>query len=393
VKLVSIVGARPQFIKLAPLVRAIGMRNAGGGRHIEHVIVHTGQHRDEAMSERFFAELDLPSAHVNLGVSGGSHAEQTGAMLPCIERALQEQAPDAVLVYGDTNSTAAGALAASKLGNVLVHVEAGLRSFRRGMPEEINRTVADHLADLLLAPTALAARNLEREGLGGRTRVTGDLMLDSVLAFMRSDRGRADAHTRYGLHPGAYALVTVHRAENTDDPERLGSLMRVLNEVSAEEMPLVMPVHPRTAARLREHLPGWRPHPRLHLTDPVGYAQTLRLARDARVVLTDSGGLQKEAFFLGRPCITLREETEWTETVKAGANLLAGADPQRIRAALAHWATKGPGAHPGFADAAADAFGGGQAAANILAALDALAQEHEPTQARREVRATTGASA
>jgi UDP-N-acetylglucosamine 2-epimerase len=385
--LLSIVGARPQFVKIGPLVRAIESHNARlPAATIEHRILHTGQHYDAAMSDIFFAELDLPCAWVHLGVGSGSHGVQSAAMLAGIERVLQRERPDVAVVYGDTNSTLAGALAASKLGVPCAHVEAGLRSFDRRMPEEINRVVADHVCDALLAPTANAMQNLAGEGLAARAVLTGDLMYDSASHYRPLAQQRRSVLSRLGLEAGGYGMVTLHRAENTDDLARLQTLLEILNDIAAEEVPLVFPLHPRTAARLRDALPGWRAHPRLVLVDPLAYLDNLALLAHARVVLTDSGGLQKEAMFLGCPCVTLRTETEWIETLDAGANVLAGSDPARIRSAVRSWAGRYPSGGASFSPDGAAAFGAGQAAQRIVQALLELAsgKRVEPTPDARD---------
>ncbi|MEO8631006.1 MAG: UDP-N-acetylglucosamine 2-epimerase (non-hydrolyzing) [Betaproteobacteria bacterium] len=369
-RLLSIVGARPQFVKLAPLVRAIERHNASGKRHrIEHRILHTGQHYDAALSDVFFTDLRLPSADYHLGVGSGPHGTQTAAMLSGIERVLEQERPDLTLVYGDTNSTLAGTLAASKLHLLTAHVEAGLRSFNRRMPEEINRAVADHTCDLLLAPTCTAIANLEREGLASRAVLTGDLMHDVVLQYRAAADATRSVLARLTLERGAYGVVTLHRAENTDEPARLAALVNAFNDIAQHRLPLIFPLHPRTASRLRAVLPEWQPHARLRMIEPIGYLDSLTLLSHARVVLTDSGGLQKEALFVGCPCITLRAETEWVETLDADASLLADADPQRIRAAVDHWAARYPQGGADFSSAATEAFGGGDAAHRIMQAI------------------------
>jgi UDP-N-acetylglucosamine 2-epimerase len=369
VRLLSIVGARPQFVKIAPLVRAIGKHNARQpAAVIEHRILHTGQHYSKGLSDVFFVELDLPAVWAQLGVGSGSHGQQTGAMLTGIERVLAQHRPDLAVVYGDTNSTLAGALAASKLGVPCVHVEAGLRSFNRRMPEEINRIVADHLCDALLAPTTTAMGHLAREGLASRAVLTGDLMYDSVRHHAPAALARHAVLATLGLEAGAYGLVTLHRAENTDDAGRLEALLQAFNAIADDGLRLVFPLHPRTANRIRAALPDWRAHPRLLLLDPLGYLDNLALLMHARVALTDSGGLQKEAMFVGCPCITLRNETEWAETLDAGANVLAGTDQAAIRAAVWFWAARHPRGSADFSRAAA-AFGGGRASERIVEAL------------------------
>lgn len=380
-KILSIVGARPQFVKIAPLVRAIEQRRkAHPQNNLEHILVHTGQHYDAAMSEVFFAELDLPEAHFNLGVGSGLHGSQTGLMLAGIEQVLLEVKPDVVVIYGDTNSTLAGALASAKLHIPVTHVEAGLRSFRREMPEEINRIVADHVSDLLLAPTLTAMKNLAVEGLGARAALTGDIMVDAVLHYRKLAGERSSLGARFGIESGNYGLVTVHRAENTDDLGRLRHLLAAFNQIADSGLPLVFPVHPRTRQRIRAELADWTPHAQLKLIEPVGYLDMLWLLDHAYVALTDSGGLQKEAFFLGCPCVTLRDETEWVETVERGGNILAGTDAARIRTALDHWRTPGCNGRAELSQAASEAFGRGEASVKILDALIRLVNSGRETR-------------
>ena len=371
-KLVSVVGARPQFIKIAPLLRSLPHAAERGGRPIEHVIVHTGQHYDADMSDIFFDELAIPPATFNLGVGPGSHGSQTGQMLARLDEVLPGSGPDVVVTYGDTNSTLAATLSAAKLHIPLAHVEAGLRSFNRQMPEEINRLVADHVSDLLLAPTPTAVTNLEKEGLGKRTVLTGDIMYDAALYHRRLAAQRSRILERLALEPRRYGVVTIHRAENTDDETRLGKVLLALDAVAATALPLVFLVHPRTAKVLRSRFPVWSPHERLRVIPPVGYLDTLCLVGQAAMLLTDSGGLQKEAFFLGCPCITLREETEWIETVQGGGNILAGVEPEVIRAAVSTWEARAPAGRTDFSAAVAASFGDGHAADRILDAIVAF---------------------
>jgi UDP-GlcNAc3NAcA epimerase len=364
-RIVSIVGARPQFVKLAPVRRAIERHNAAAAEPIDEVLVHTGQHYDPGMSDVFFDELDLPRAAVDLGVGSGSHARQTAKMLEGIETLLTERRPDAVVVYGDTNSTVAGALAAVKLHIRVVHVEAGLRSFNRAMPEEINRIATDHISDLLLAPTPTAMRNLDAERLAGRAVHTGDVMYDAVLQVRARAKERSNVLARLGLEDASYGVVTLHRAENTT-ADQLRHILRVLDEVARDYLPLVFPVHPRTTHMLASELAGHAPGPRLKLIEPLGYLDMMRLVDGARLVLTDSGGLQKEAFFLGTPCVTLRGETEWVETVEAGGNVVTGLDRDRVLAAVRAWLEKP--ARPDFSLAGAP-FGRGRAAEAVVEAI------------------------
>ena len=369
IRLVSVVGARPQFIKLAPLQQAVARYNETHQPGIEHLTIHTGQHYDKGMSDIFFEELEIPHAEYNLGVGSGGHGAQTGRMLEGIETLLLELKPDMLVIFGDTNSTIAGALAAAKLHIPIAHIEAGLRSFNRRMPEEVNRVASDHISDILLAPTPTAVENLEREGLAARTVLTGDIMYDTVLHFRQVAAQKSDILARLGLTPGSYAVATVHRAENTDAPERLEALLDAFNRIAADRLPIVFPMHPRTAHRLPKVLPDWRPHPNLHLIEPVGYLDMLQLLGEARVAFTDSGGLQKEAFFLNCPCITLRTETEWVETVDAGGNLIVGYNPDRIEEALSIWEGQYANGPVDFSEAIVPYFGSGQAADEILTAM------------------------
>jgi UDP-N-acetylglucosamine 2-epimerase len=355
VRLVHVVGARPQFVKLAPVCRAIEAANERGDR-IESLIVHTGQHYDPSMSDVFFDELRLPRADVHLGVGSGSHGQQTARMLEKLESALIEHRPDIVLTYGDTNSTLAATLAAVKLHVPVAHVEAGLRSFNRSMPEEANRVVADHLSDLLFAPTPEAMRNLATEGLAARAVLVGDVMLDAT----RFNEGLACSGSqvleRLGLTAGRYLVATVHRAENTDG-DRLGSLLDAFDRLARPDRPLVFPVHPRTAKRIRDAYAGRKQAIGLRMLEPLGYLDMIRLVGAARIVLTDSGGLQKEAFFLGRPCVTLRDETEWVETVDEGGNVIAGTDPQAVVDAVSRWERVLAQGNPDWSSAVARVFG------------------------------------
>jgi UDP-GlcNAc3NAcA epimerase len=323
-KILSVVGARPQFVKAAPVGRALD--RAG----ITEVLLHTGQHYDPEMSGVFFEELGIRHPHYNLEAGSGSHATQTAAMLVGIEDVLVKEHPAVVLIYGDTNSTLAGAIAASKLHVPVAHVEAGLRSFNRAMPEEINRIVADALSALLFCPTGVAARNLEREGITAGVHIAGDVMYDAVLwAADRVGIGTPEVVSRLGLAPGEYLLATVHRASNTDDPASLAAITAAL---SKSDETVVFPVHPRTRKAIATSgiVLGGNVMP----IEPVSYLEMIALEKHARAILTDSGGVQKEALWLGVPCITLRDETEWVETVESGWNTLAGTDTARILAAL-----------------------------------------------------------
>jgi UDP-N-acetylglucosamine 2-epimerase len=350
-KVVSIVGARPQFIKAAPVCRALRER------HVE-VLVHTGQHYDYTMSEVFFEELGIPAPDFNLEVGSGPHGEQTGAMLALIERLLLDEAPDCVLVYGDTNTTLAGALAAAKLNIPVAHVEAGLRSFDRTMPEEVNRVVTDHLSSLLLCPTAASVKNLLAEGITHGVELVGDVMLDT--ARFQAARPAGPVLAAFGVESGGYYLATVHRAANSDSAERLSA---IVDAFGALERPVIWLVHPRTARNLADFGLEARiaAAGQVHAVPPVSYGETAALLRGAAGLLTDSGGMQKEAYFLGVPCVTLREETEWVETVEAGWNTLAGADSRRIVEAAR--SLRRPDARP-------DVYGDGHAAVKVVASIE-----------------------
>jgi UDP-GlcNAc3NAcA epimerase len=330
-RILSIVGNRPQFIKSAPL--SLALRNRA-----EEVVLHTGQHYDHELSQVFFDELGLDPPKHRLEAGSGSHAEQTARMLPGIEAAVVEEKPDIVLVYGDTNSTLAGALAASKLRVAVAHVEAGLRSFDRTMPEELNRVLVDRVSSLLFAPSESAVSNLENEGITQGVHDVGDVMLDANLRLAPIARERSQALELAGVEPGGYALVTVHREANTREP----ALGRIVEGLNALEEPVFFPLHPRTAGAIESlglHLAG-HVHPR----PPAGYLDFAALASQARVILTDSGGVQKEAYWYAVPCVTLRENTEWVETVATGWNRLVGTDPAAIAAAARE---AGPGSdHP-----------------------------------------------
>ena len=325
VKVVTVVGARPQFIKAAAVSRAI--RNGAAGQ-VREIIVHTGQHFDDNMSQVFFDDLEIPAPDYSLGVSGGGHGEMTGRMLEGVERVLLAERPDWVLVYGDTNSTLAGALAAVKLHIPVAHVEAGLRSFNRRMPEEINRIVADRISTLLFCPTTTAVKHLRDEGITEGVHQCGDVMFDVSLFYRERARARSGVLASLGVEGKRFALATCHRAENADDPARLGAIVSALQEI-AREMPVVLPLHPRTRGRISEFGLGDR-LANVRLIEPQSFIDMIALEQAAAVILTDSGGVQKEAFFFGVPCVTLRDETEWVETVEAGGNAVVGADAARI---------------------------------------------------------------
>ena len=418
-KIATIIGARPQFIKAATISRTIrkneGLRPFLSKRKmgavpvfsaIEEILIHTGQHYDDGMSAVFFRELEIPEPKYNLNIGSGPHGQQTGRMLAAIEEVLLAEKPDWVLIYGDTNSTLAGALAAAKLHIPIAHVEAGLRSFNRRMPEEINRVVADQLSTLLFCPSQVAVDNLAAEGIGENSRktggktgtaphffsekkgrspsfspgagpvsspaegikkmgavpifsqrvvVTGDVMADALQFAATKASAQSDILARLGLQPQRYLLATVHRAENTDDPQRLAD---ILSAFAALDEPVVFPAHPRTRKFLHEK--NYLPPPHVRLIDPVGYFDIIALEKSARLLLTDSGGMQKEAYWFGVPCVTLRDETEWVETVASGWNVLTGADRDRIITAVRTF--KPPAAHPPL-------YGDGNAAEKIVHTL------------------------
>jgi UDP-N-acetylglucosamine 2-epimerase len=350
-KIVSIVGARPQFIKAAPVCRALRVEH-------EEVLVHSGQHYDYEMSDVFFEELGIPAPDFSLGVGSGGHGQQTGAMLGMLEGLLIEQEPDWVVIYGDTNTTLAGALAAAKLRIPVAHVEAGLRSFNREMPEEINRIVADHTSDLLLAPTPVAVDNLAAEGITEGVELVGDVMLDTARFF--ADRvDTAGTLSEFGVEEGGYFFATVHRAGNSDDPAHLASIVSAFSRL---ELPVVWAVHPRTRQNLADFEldAAVEAAENVHAVPPVSYGEAIALLKNAAALLTDSGGMQKEAYFFGVPCVTLREETEWVETVDLGWNVLTGTDEDAIVTAAA--ARPRPDERPSV-------YGDGHAAEAIASAL------------------------
>jgi UDP-GlcNAc3NAcA epimerase len=349
-KVLTIVGARPQFIKAAPVSRALRRRH-------EEILLHTGQHYDDAMSELFFRQLSIPAPDLNLEVGSGRHGAQTGAMLPGIEEVALQKRPDWILIYGDTNSTLAGALVGAKLHIPVAHVEAGLRSYDRRMPEEVNRVVADHLSGLLLCPTDTAVANLAREGITESVSVVGDVMFDAFTENLQVARRDCGVVKELGLEAGRFQLMTVHRAENVDDPDRLRDILR---GVGGSGQKVVFPVHPRTRAAISSQ--GIEVSDGVSLIEPVGYLEMLALEDAAEVIVTDSGGVQKEAYFASRPCVTLRDTTEWTETVAAGWNVLVGTNSEAIAAAMRTFRPSGE--RPAF-------FGDGHAAERIVEALSA----------------------
>lgn len=312
-RILTVIGARPQFIKAAPVSRVIAEND-----RLSEVIVHSGQHFDAEMSDVFFKELGIPEPDYNLDVGGGGHGRMTGRMIESLEPVMIKEAPDLVLIYGDTNTTLAGALVAAKLNLPVAHAESGLRSFNRAMPEEINRVVADHLSQLLFCPTKVAVENLRREGIVRNVHNVGDVMYDATLHAREAAMHNSQILGRLGLEEGGYAVATLHRQENTDNRERLAELVAHLKQES-QTQPIVLPLHPRTRIALKDVgacLTG------LLTTPPLGYLDMHRLLQSATAVYTDSGGLQKEAYFYRVPCVTLRDETEWVETVENGWNRL-----------------------------------------------------------------------
>jgi len=363
--LVSIVGARPQFIKLAPVCRAIEEHNNSGcSPRIDHHIIHTGQHYDREVAELLFLQMEIPEPDHNLAVGSGSHGTQLARILARLEPILNSWIPNWVVVYGDTNSTLAGALLAARLKIPLAHVEAGCRSEDLGMPEEQNRVLSDHLSQLLLAPSEKALDNLHREGIGiendprhRRTTLVGDVTYDALLQNLRFAEGATEENLQqYGLRSREYYLLTLHRAENTDNPERLQS---ILEAASSLDFPVLFPVHPRTKHCITSA--GISMNGRLLPVAPLGYLEMIALEKQARKILTDSGGVQKEAFYLGVPCVTLRDQTEWPETVELGANRIAGTDRDSIREAVrSNHISEWPKAAP---------YGDGRAAKKIVSEL------------------------
>lgn len=332
-KIISIVGARPQFIKAAPVSRALRKQH-------QELLLHTGQHYDDNMSKVFFDELGIPRPDINLGIGSDSHARQTAAIMIGVEQYLQQEQPDLVLVYGDTNSTLAGAIAASKLHIPIAHVEAGLRSFNRAMPEEINRIVADKVADLLFCPTVTAVKNLAAEGITNGVFNIGDVMYDAALQFAPIAEQKSQVLDQLKIEPKHYVLLTLHRAENTDSCDNLKQIITALSQAKQR---IVFPVHPRTV-KLLKHYQLYQileQAEQVTVIEPVSYLDMIILEKNADKILTDSGGVQKEAYFYRVPCITLRNETEWVETVADGWNCLVGTDVQKILAALENFSPNG----------------------------------------------------
>lgn len=378
-KIVTIIGARPQFIKAAAVSRAIAAHNhlTPHSSRLTEIIIHTGQHYDEGMSDVFFRELEIPEPLYNIGIGSGPHGQQTGRMMEAIEKLLIAEKPDWVLVYGDTNSTLAGALAAAKLHIPVAHVEAGLRSFNRRMPEEINRVVTDHLSTLLFCPSQVAVDNLAAEGISSpptpdtslltpNVLITGDVMADALQFTAGKVAMNSDILNQLGLKPLHYLLATIHRAENTDNPDRLENIMSALSELATSE-PIVLPLHPRTKKILGDnYISLLTPNSSLKIIEPVGYFDIIALAQSSRLILTDSGGMQKEAYWLKVPCITLRDETEWVETVETGWNVLTGSDRGKISNTVRNYTR--PANHPPL-------YGDGHAAEKIIEVIGVKCEE------------------
>ena len=337
-KVMTVVGARPEFIQTAPVTQALRKRATD-------VLVHTGQHYDDNMSDVFFRDLGIPKPEINLGVGSGSHASQTGEMLIQMEKTIQQEKPDWVLVFGDTNSTIAAALAAAKIHVPVAHIEAGLRSYDRKMPEEINRVMTDHLSKVLFPPTDVAVKNLEREGITEGVELVGDVRVDVVLGVVERSRERQSAlfeQTR--LQPGEpFALATIHRASNTDEETRLRDIVHTFSTV---DLPVVLPVHPRLSKMMGQF--GLRFSDNVRAIDPVGFVDMVALLDACEIVITDSGGLQKEAYMLCRPAVTVRDTTEWVETVNSGWNRLCEPEPDQFKAAVASARMEPPTEHPDF---------------------------------------------
>ncbi|AGH97799.1 non-hydrolyzing UDP-N-acetylglucosamine 2-epimerase [Micavibrio aeruginosavorus] len=352
-KICTIVGARPQFIKAAVVSRAFAQVPS-----CTEIIIHTGQHYDANMSDVFFAEMEIPKPVYNLSVGGGTHGQNTGRMIEKIEGVLLKEKPDVVLVYGDTDSTLAGTLAAVKIHISVAHVEAGLRSFNRKMPEEINRILTDHASDILFVPTKVAENNLKNEGVcGDHVQIVGDVMLDAARFYGDMASHGSNVMQKLSLHKGQYILATIHRAENTNDANKIRSILKGFSACNDE---IILPIHPRTQKIIGDI--GVSVPSNVRVIDPVGYLDMVALEKNAKLIATDSGGVQKEAYFHGVPCITLRDQTEWVELVDAGANILVGADSEKIGRAL-------NGGRQGDALFRPDLYGKGDAAQKIVSYL------------------------
>ncbi len=355
-KIITVVGARPQFIKAAAVSRAIATQHAG---RIEEQIIHTGQHFDNNMSKVFFDDLGIPEPHHHFAISGGRHGAMTGKMIEAVEGVLLKEKPDWVLVYGDTNSTLAGALAAAKLHIPIAHVEAGLRSFNMRMPEEINRILSDRVASQLFCPTQTAVENLASEGIVQGVHNVGDVMYDVALHYQDKAKSSSTVIQELNVPSKSFALATCHRAENTDDPKRLKEILNALSYV-ATKMPVILPLHPRT----KKIIQSFELHSSLSqliVTEPLPFLDMVALEQEARLILTDSGGVQKEAFFYGVPCVTMRDETEWVETVQLGWNKLTGAKAGAIISAVDHYLNQVP------TPSVSQPYGNGHASNQILA--------------------------
>ena len=374
IKVLTIIGARPQIIKSAAISRAVKHHFKD---NIKEVILHTGQHYDNNMSEVFFSELGIPSPDINLKIGSGTHGKQTALMIEGIENALEREKPDCVIVYGDTNSTLAAAVAAVKINIPVVHVEAGLRSFNKVMPEEINRIACDHCSTLLFSPTRTGYNNLVRESFnsGNKPPFTlnnpgiyhcGDVMFDNTLYFAGMAEEKTNIISRHGLEENEFILLTVHRDNNTDSPQRLSAIFKTLNDLSLNhKLHFVFPAHPRTTKMLQQNgslLKSLQPNPLFHIIPPVSFIEMLALEKHCKMVITDSGGVQKEAFFLHKPCIVLRPETEWVELLECGNSLLADANPEKIKEAFALLSKKNDYEYPPI-------FGDGKAAEFICGEL------------------------
>lgn len=357
-KILTIIGARPQFVKAAIVSRELAKSSI-----IEEILLHTGQHFDKNMSDIFFEEMEIPTPHYNLNINGLLHGAMTGQMLEAIEKVCLLEKPGYVMVYGDTNSTIAGALAAKKMGIGVIHIEAGLRSFNMNMPEEINRILTDRISDILFCPTDTSIENLKADGIvDGKISVikSGDVMQDAAIYYAQKSAEKSSIFSHLNLQHNNFVLATIHRQENTDSPERLNAIIQALNQITAD-LPIVVPIHPRTRNIIsRDNLPI-----KFSMIDPIGYFDMLELLKKCRLVLTDSGGLQKEAYFFDKYCITLRDETEWVELIQNGFNQLAGADKQTILNAFQHYVTKPFDKH-------IDLYGGGKASAQIRHSLESL---------------------
>jgi len=323
-KVLSVIGARPQFIKAFVVSREIRKKHSG-------VLLHTGQHYDENLSEIFFDELNIPKPRYNLGIGSGSHGYQTAEMIKGIEEVVMKEDPDYIVLYGDTNSTLAGSIVGAKSDSKVVHVEAGLRSYNWDMPEEVNRVLTDHASDLLFAPSKKAAENLKEEGINQGVHVVGDVMYDTILWAKEVASKESEILREFDLVENEFILSTVHRAGNTDNRERLEEIIKGLSDAS---LPVLLPIHPRTEKKLKKYGLWEEARKKIKIVDPVGYLDFVRLMDTAKRIATDSGGIQKEAFFLNTPCVTLRDETEWVETVESGWNELVGVKASEIRGAL-----------------------------------------------------------